>query len=203
MRLPICLASVAAFASMAVAGDLAISAKGESMLDDALTQIEKPWAAAKGDWTACDGGVKGVERAADKHAAVVRRPLAFSDAVIEFAFRLEGAKGISFSVNQAKGHLCRLAITPDGFQARKDDGDHAGPDKAILFPAAKCPLADGKWHAAVIELVGGQMVCSIDGAVSRGTATAIAQPKANIGFTVSGQGACFKELKIWKATAKN
>lgn len=197
------LASMLALTGVTLAGDLAISTKGELMLEDALAKIDKPWTANKGDWAPCDGGVKGVERASDKHAAVIRRPLAFTDAVIEFSFRLDGAKGISFSVNAAKGHLCRLSISPESFQARKDDSDHAGPDKGIPFPAAKGSLADGKWHSALIELVGEQMVCQIDGAVSRGTAPALATPKANVGFTVSGQGACFKDLKVWKAVPKN
>jgi hypothetical protein len=202
MKILTSFAVVAALSGTAFAGELMVSTKGDTLLEDALSKLNKPWSAAKGEWIPCDSGIKGSERAADKHGAVIRRPLAFKDAVIEFSFRLDGAKGISLSINDAKGHLCRLGISKDSFQARKDDSDHEGPDKGLAFPAVKLPLGDGRWHTAVVELVGEQMVCSIDGKVSRGSHAVIAGPKANLGLTVAGQSACFKDLKVWAAAPK-
>ena len=197
------LLTVAFTTGISFADDLAISTKGDLLLEDSLAEVGKPWRTAKGEWEPTEGGVLGSEIEADKHGAVMRHPLAFKDVVIEFSFKLDGARGISLSINDAKGHVCRLSITKAGFQARKDDHDHDGPDKAVPFEQVKHSLDDGKWHTAVVELVGGDMVCTIDGKISRGSDALIATDKANLGFTVAGQSAGFKDLKAWAAKAKN
>lgn len=184
------------------ANDLAIAKKGDVLLKDPLATVGEKWRVAKGEWIPADGGVKGSEREADKHGAVMRNPITFKDVVVEFSFKLDGAKGISFSVNDAKEHVCRLSINKAGFQARKDDHDHDGPDKAEVFNKVNLKLDDGKWHTAVVELVGESMVCTIDGKVSRGSHALIATEKTKPGFTVGGQSAFFKDLTIWSATAK-
>jgi hypothetical protein len=198
----LCLVGCFAALPAVAAEDLAVAAKGELLFESSLAELGSPWRKAKGEWTPADGGVKGAELPADQHGAVLRYPLAYRDAVIEFSFRLDGAKGISLSVNDAKEHVCRLSINAKGFQARKDDHDHDGPDKAVPFERVAVKLDDGQWHRAVIELVGEEMVCTIDGKVSRGAHALIATDKANFGFTVAGQSAGFKDLKVWAARPK-
>jgi len=186
----------------AVADDLAVATKAELLFESSLAEVGPPWRKGKGEWVPAEGGIKGSELPADQHGAVLRYPLAYRDTVIEFSFRLDGAKAISLSVNDAKEHVCRLSINAQGFQARKDDHDHDGPDKAVPFDRVALKLDDGQWHRATVELVGEQMVCTIDGKVSRGAHPLIATEKANLGFTVAGQSAGFKDLKVWAAKAK-
>ncbi|MCP5540536.1 MAG: hypothetical protein H7A52_10405 [Akkermansiaceae bacterium] len=189
-------------ASLRAEDRLAIAKKGDLLLEDSLQEVGKTWRAAKGEWKAGGDGVQGSELAADNHGAVMRHPLKFKDAVIAFSFKLDGAKGISLSVNDAKEHVCRVTINKAGFRAQRDDHDHEGPDKAVPFEAVKAKLDDGDWHTAVVEIVGESMVCTIDGKVSEGADALIATEKANLGFTVGGQSASFKDLKVWAATAK-
>lgn len=198
---PLCLVACSV-ALPSLADELVVAAKGELLFESTLAELGSPWRLAKGEWTPADSGVKGAEIPADKHGAVLRYPLVYRDAVIEFSFRLDGAKGISLSVNDAKEHVCRLSINANGFQARKDDHDHDGPDKAVPFERVALKLDDGQWHRAVVELVGETMVCTIDGKASRGTDPLIATEKANLGFTVAGQSAGFKDLKVWAAGPK-
>jgi hypothetical protein len=203
MRPLIWLLACGAIPALMLGGELAIATKGELVLEESLAELSSSWRAGKGEWMACESGaIRGGELPSDRHVAVIRRGLEIADAVIEFSFRLEGAKGISLSINDAGGHLCRVTINKGGFQARKDDGDHDGPDRAVLFEPVRHSLAEGEWHTATVELVGKQMVCTIGGQVSRGVHSALASRKANLGFTVAGQSACFKDLKVWAAEPK-
>jgi len=181
---------------------------GTVLLEDNLSTLSKHWKAAKGTWTIVDGALHGVELPTNKHPATFRQALPFEDAVISFEFKLEGAKQISFSINDATGHLARVVIQPLGFQARKDDHDHEGSDKAVMFNKVKTPIVAGQWYSMVIELQGQEMLARLVGAadeapaqmkVSLGTQQMLAGPKANIGLTVSGAGASFRNLRVSKA----
>ncbi|MBI5774054.1 MAG: hypothetical protein HZA89_09970 [Verrucomicrobia bacterium] len=159
------------------------------------------WRLRPGKWEFADGAMKGTELKEDAHGAVARFPFKFKEAVIQYDVRLDGCKQTTFSVNDAKDHVCRVLINKDGFKAQKDDNDHAGPDKAKVFNNVALPLAPGTWHTVLIEIKGGEMVATMDGKSSVGTDPLIATDKANFGFTVSGDGASFRNLRVWEATA--
>ena len=78
------------------------------------------WKAQKGEWRIVEGRLEGTEVAADKHAAVVRRDVRFRDGVVRYAVRLDGAKTAHLSINGAGGHICRLILTPQSAELRKD-----------------------------------------------------------------------------------
>lgn len=179
-----------------------MTVRGKLLFQDALdTAPGRAWNVAKGDWKAEDGALTGSEKESDHHGAVMRHAVPFRDAVIQYAFRLDGARATSLSINKARGHLCRVLITPAGFQVRKDDADHAGPDRAILLQAVKVPIEAGAWHTLVLELRGDEMLASLDGRhVGYGRAEALAVDKANLGLTVAGASASFKDLSVWEAT---
>ncbi len=178
-----------------------LTERGKILFSDDLQESPgEGWKASKGKWEAVDGTLRGAEVAADKHGAVNRRTLAFGDAVLQFSFRLDGAKGISLSINKAKGHQCRVSINPAGFTVQKDDSDHEGPDTRVLLQKVTTPIKPGEWHTLVIELLGQEMLASLDGEkVGFGAHAVIAEPKANLGFTVAGQTASFKNLRVWEA----
>lgn len=159
------------------------------------------WRLRPGQWEFDGGAMKGTELAADMHGAVARFPFAFKDAVIQYDVRLEACKQTTFSVNDAKEHVCRVLINKDGFKAQKDDHDHTGPDKAKVFNTVALPLQPGTWHTVVVEIKGDEMVATIDGKSSSGSDPLIATDKANFGFTVSGDGASFRNLRVWEAKA--
>ncbi|MEI9897940.1 MAG: hypothetical protein WDN28_29800 [Chthoniobacter sp.] len=93
-----------------------------------------------------------------------------------------------------------MLIRPTGFTVQKDDHDHDGPDKAVVFQNVTTPIKAGEWHTLVIELLGKEMLASLDGdKVGFGAHDVIAQEKDNFGFTVSGQSAAFKNLRVWEA----
>jgi hypothetical protein len=168
--------------------------------DDLSAPPSAEWRAAKGKWTVVDGAWHGEEVPSDNHGGVVRHEMKFQDAIFQYAFKLEGTKTTTFSINSAKGHLCRVLLRPNGFTVQKDDSDHDGPDKAVVFKTIDTPIKAGEWHTLVVELFGKEMLASLDGdKVGFGSHDVIAGEKANFGFTVSGQSVALKNLRVWEA----
>lgn len=159
------------------------------------------WRLRPGKWEFADGAMKGTELKEDAHGAVARFPLTYKDVVVQYDVRLDACKQTTFSVNNAKEHVCRVLISKDGFKAQKDDSDHAGPDKAKVFNNVAMPITPGTWHTVLIEIKGEEMVATIDGKSSTGSDRLIGVEKANFGFTVSGDGASFRNLRVWEAQA--
>jgi hypothetical protein len=175
--------------------------------------LPSAWKPGKGTWVTQGGVLRGTELAADEHGAVVRRSVNFKDAIITFSFRLNEARTISLSINDAKGHVCRLIVDPAGFTLRKDINDkRGGTDKAITFARVPMKFAKDVWHTAILELNGPDLVAQIDGAekVALGTHAFLDRPKSNFGLTVAGGPAEFREISIveakrrddWAATKK-
>lgn len=180
-----------------------LAERGKEVFSEAFDkQPDKTvWRPAKGKWEIVDGAMKAAELKEDNHGAVARHVMAFKDAVFQFEFKLDGCRTISFSVNDAKEHVCRVVINKAGFLTQKDDHDHDGPDKAVQFDRKTIKLDDGQWHTAVVEIVGETILASIDGKeASFGSHELIGTPKANFGLTVGGESAWFKNVKAWEAT---
>jgi hypothetical protein len=177
-----------------------LAERGKLLVSDDLAKMGPQWRVAKGQWEPADGGVQVAEIPADKHGAVARQNLKFDDAIIQYSFKLDGAKGTSLSINTAKAHLCRVLVGPTGMVVRKDDKDKAGPDQAVVLGQVQEKLAPGEWHTLVVEIRGPEMLASLDGQqIAFGQHEAIAATKANFGLTVAGQSASFKDLRVWEA----
>lgn len=179
--------------------------RGKLLLSE---DFDKPlgsaWKAAKGKWEVAAGAMKGEELPADMHGAVIRTNLKLRNVVVQYSFKLDGAKMTTFSINDAKGHNSRVLVNAESFTARKDDHDHAGPDQAVVLQAVKTPISTGEWHTLVIEIQGREFLARLDGKqVAYGSHEQIDVEKTNIGLTVAGASASFKDLRIWEATAKS
>lgn len=171
--------------------------------DDFDNPLGKAWRTAKGKWEVAGGVIQGSELKSDMHGAVTRHAMTLHDAVIQYSFKLDGARATTFSINDAKGHCCRVLINRAGFSVRKDDHDHDGPDRAVNLQTVKTPLQDGQWHTLVIELHGPELLARLDGnQVGYGSYEAIDVDKTNFGLTVGGESASFKNLRVWDATVK-
>src|SRR5262245_8374632 len=177
--------------------------RGKSLIGDDFSKgLGDGWKAGKGKWENVDGVLKGVEVKDDMHAAVVRRPLPFHNAVIQYSFKLDGAKVTTFSINGAKGHICRVIVQPNGVTVQKDDQDGKdGPDKAMKLDTCPVDVKPGEWHSLVIEIQGKEMLARLDDKhVAFGANDTIDADKTNIGLTVGGESVSFKDLKVWEAT---
>ncbi len=159
-----------------------------------------PWRFAKGRWELVDGVLRGAELAADKHGAVARLPNQLSDFVLEYEFKLEGARTTSLSINALKDHMARILITPKSVTIQRDDNDHAGPDKAVVFARFPAEIQSGVWHKVRLEMVGKTMLGRVDAWTAWGESDLFATPKAAPGFTVAGESVDFRNLVIREAS---
>jgi hypothetical protein len=178
-----------------------MTVRGKVLFRDDLAQpLAGGWVAAKGNWKVVQGAIQGTERPADYHAAAARHPLKFRNAVIQYSFKLDGAKATSLSLNDAKGHVCRVVITAQELSVRKDDHDKTGPDKAAVLKTHKVALEPGRWHTLLVEVQGPEMLARIDDdTVALGSHQALDVEKSNFGLIVSGASVSFKNLVIWEA----
>lgn len=185
--------------SLGIAAEPELAVKGKSLFAADFKTLPETWKAAKGGWAIKDGALVGVEKPEDKHAAAIRAALLFQDAVMTFEYKFVGGKALSFSINDDKEHVARLMITPNDFQARKDDHDHGGPDKPSLFQKAELK-SGSEWQKVTIALVGNEMWARVGDKVSFGSDDLFKVKKANIGLTVNGEGVAFRNLEIFEAT---
>ena len=143
--------------------------------------------------------MKGTQLDADHRSAHVACVFPFKDAIIQFDVRLDGCRQVHFRVQDAiPEHICRVVINHDGFSARKDDHDHAGPDEDVPFGKVALPIRDGEWKTVLIESKGREMVTTIDGRSITGAHPLIAADKQFFDFTVTGESASFRNLRVWE-----
>lgn len=180
-------------------GEAILAKAGALVFHESFNSSTEGWSMPHGDWTTSEDGLSGTERAADDHAAVMKKALTLKDVVIEFDVMLGETKSAMFGIDDAKDHVCRVTLTPSSFQARKDDNDHEGPDQAKPFNMVDETFATDEWHTVRIELLGQEMVATTGDHVSLGSDPLLATDKAKWGFVVSGPTAKFRDLTIWEA----
>ena len=169
----------------------------ESKLDEAPGA---PWKSAKGKWELASGAMRGSELVADKHGAVTRLPNKLQDFVMEYEFKFEGAKGTSLSINAVKDHMARINISPKSITIQRDDNDHEGPDKAVVFARFAADLQPGVWHKVRLEMVGDMLYGQVDDLKAWGASDLFKQPKLAPGFTVAGESVDFRNVVLREAT---
>jgi hypothetical protein len=167
--------------------------------EDFTRPVSKDWKQGKGKWEIVDGVLRGSEVASDMHGAVMRYPLAFDSIVIQYSFRLDGAKQTTLSINAAKGHISRVLVRPNGLSVKKD-ADKKKKDGGVVLGQVDTPISPGAWHTLVVELQGKEMLANLDNNkhIAYGSHEGIDRQKANFGFTVAGASASFKDLRVWE-----
>lgn len=179
--------------------------RGKLLVSDdfAGNALASEWRAAKGKWEVADGSARGAELKEDMHAAVIRRKVEFHDAVFQFSFRLGGAKATSLSLNDNKGHVCRVVINPSGFTVVKDKSNKTSTDKSAQLDIQRVTITPETWHTMIVEVSGQRMLARLDnGATAYGEHAGIDVDKNDIGFTVGGQSTSFRNLRVWAAMPK-
>jgi hypothetical protein len=201
-----------------------IGNKQEQLFADEFERADLgEWTAAIPTFTIQNGVLRGEQTRPD-HGAVghVKRPM--KDVIVEFKFRLEGSSTFNavFDDKNYKGshagHICRVTFSGkqillgddkegimrnDLFEMRKDPARKAEVAKQVAPRSASFPatIEQGKWHHALIELVGDRMRVSLDGQpVGLLQSPGLAHPTKNsFHFTVPGPGVLFDSVGIWKA----
>ena len=161
-----------------------------------------------GRWAVEEGVFTGKESAEVHHPATASYGFPFKDVVIQCEVRmnnvpLAGRKYRSLSVRttDTKDYVCSILLNEGGMRIQKDDNDHDGPDKAVPLGAIKTPLKLDAWHTVVFEILGDEMVGTVDGHSLTGRHPLIASDKHSIMFVMGVEGSV-RNLKAWEALPK-
>lgn len=175
--------------------------RGKLLFADDLGQPPgTEWKTGKGQWEVVDGAVRATELKADMHAAVIRHAMPFQDVVIQYSFKLDGGRQTTLSINDARGHCCRVVLNASGLTVQKDSHDKNVADKSAVLERRAAALKPGEWHTVVVEIRGKEMLARVDeGPVAFGEHDAIDVKKSNFGLTVGGGSVSFKNLRVWEA----
>jgi hypothetical protein len=195
----------AALVTVAGAADtdakLLMTERGKALFTDDLNQpLGEKWKTAKGDWKITEGVLSGTERKDDMHNAAARHPVSFEDGIVQVSFRLDGAKAFHLSINDATGHVGRVSIDEKGFSLRKDKHDKNSTDAGMLIERRKLDIEKGKWYVLSLEMCGDEWVARVGNETALGSNMQFKGKKANLGLIVTGDGASFKDLRVWEAT---
>ena len=170
---------------------------GELLLDDSFENgaFSKDWFRITGKFDVFGGQLKCAELPADMHHSELstgsKGPLKAQDFVIQFSFKLDGAKMLGVGLENPKGHVARAMATPDGFEIVKWGGKK---------DSRKFAFAPATWHHAMIEIHGAEMVAQFDDQPAlyledEGLKT----EKPRLVLINYGQFAWFDDVKVWKA----
>ncbi|MBI5684760.1 MAG: hypothetical protein HZC54_06740 [Verrucomicrobia bacterium] len=201
--------------------------------DFARAAMPPKWRLGKGFWNVQNGVVVAAENPEDHHGAYAYAEPRFpyKDIVAEFAFKFDGSTGCHLMMEDSNykeahaGHIIRATITPtsanladskfggmknDIYEKMKDSSTSAEEKKRIQdsikdkSATFKIALDAGQWHQARVEVVGDEMLISIDSQpVGYLKSEGVNHPTKNmIGFTVANKTMQLDNLKVWEATVR-
>lgn len=198
--------------------------------DFSRPEMTPKWKVGKGFFSVKDSVVSIAENPDDHHGAYayISPGFPYKDIVAEFALKLDGGRTCSLMINDRNykeshaGHIVKVTIAPgkvnladwkygamknDIYEKMKDPNTSADEKKKIRA-SIKDKSADFKtdvdasdWHDVRVEIVGDEMLASIDGKPvgylkSEGVNHA---GKNAIGFEVGGKSVLVKDVKVWEA----
>jgi hypothetical protein len=196
------LAASNCFADKAAELKPILAKPGKVMAEDAFsaTALGNGWNVAKGEWQINDSSLVGKEKASDKHAAVLMLGKPNHNSIIQFSFKLDGAKGVSLSYNHAKGHLFRIGISETGFVINKDKDKKDEKSKAEVLGKGAGKFETGKWYTMMVEVQGDKVSVQTDNGVkATGSHKALDVDKTGYRFVARGSTLALDDIKVWEA----
>ncbi len=170
---------------------------GELLLEDSFTNgaHSKDWFRITGKFDVSGGQLKCAELPSDMHHSELSTgptgPLKANDFVIQFSFKLDGARMLGIGLENPKGHVARAMATPDGFEIMKWKGHK---------DVREFKFKRGTWHNALVEIHGSEMVAQFDDQPplyfeDKG----LIVDKPRLVLINYGRHAWFDDIKVWKA----
>jgi hypothetical protein len=200
--------------------------------DFSRPDLKPKWRVGKGAWSVKDGVVSANELPEDHHGAYayINPNVEYKDIVAEYSFKMGGATKLHLMMEDSKykgahaGLIIRASVWQKFIELvdmkngsmknehyeKLNDPKTTPEEKKALQAKLKSTIAAFKvtvdpntWHKARVEVVGDEMLMSIDGTpVAYFKAEGIDHPAKNmIGFTVGGTGGQIKDFKVWQATS--
>lgn len=161
-----------------------------------------------GKWEIADDAFTGRETAEVHHPATASYGFPFKNVIIQCEVRMNNVplagrkfRSLSIRTTDTKDYVCSILLNEGGMRIQKDDNDHDGPDKAVPLGALKTPLKLDQWHTVVFEILGDEMVGTVNGQSLTGRHPLIASDKHSVMFVMGVEGSV-RNLKAWEALPK-
>jgi co-chaperonin GroES (HSP10) len=174
---------------------------GKLVAEDAFSasSLAKVWSVGKGDWQVSDGQLAGKEKATDNHAAVLMLGKPNHNSIIQFSFKLDGAKGVSLSYNHAKGHLFRIGISESGLVINKDKDKKDEKSKGAVLGKGTGKFETGKWYTMMVEVQGDKVSVQTDNGIkAAGSHKELDVDKTGYRFVARGSTLALDDIKVWE-----
>ncbi len=186
--------------------------------------LGKSWPHHYSDSMVADGKLIAKQTPGASHGAVLETLVDFQDVLIRFDFTFDGSTSFNVPIDDKKhkgshaGHICRLSFSPtslllgddkegimrnDLFEARRSDdpAKKSAAEEELKGRSVRLPFSfkKGETHAVTLEILGDEMVVSINGkpagylkspGLAHGT-------KTDFGFTVNGQSVIIDDVEVW------
>lgn len=167
------------------------------------------WRDGLGDWKTVDGAAYAIQEAPSEkrpngHEAVCEYVTDMGDFVLTAEFKMNESPQVAFvfrDTNQPNLHQGRVMIKPDAFWIQKMSGISKETRREEL-KRIKHDVALEKWHKITIEVCGDRMRATLDGQEIEAAHERFLEHKGRIGFVARGEGALFRNVAIWEASAK-
>ena len=166
-------------------------------------------AGRSGSWEVKEGVFQGVEKPGANHPATASFGIRYQNAVIQCEVRMEnapeeGRKYRSFFVKatDASGYVCALFGSPGGVNALAYDAEKIDPanKQRAKQPQVSAPVkvALDEWHTVVLEILGTELVATLDGKSVTLSSPLVGAEKHSVMFGVGTQ-ASFRNFRMWEA----
>ncbi|HBE01565.1 MAG: hypothetical protein A2096_03465 [Spirochaetes bacterium GWF1_41_5] len=173
-------------------------APGQTIIDESFSKTidTNRWHVSKGAWKIEKGALRGEELAADHHAGSIKLPFVYTNAIIQFSFRLEKDSGFSISLNDPDGHNSRLTINNESMLVKKDADKKDPASFSAVLAECQAAFEPGKWYDMTIEVSGKAFIAKSAGKeFAAGFHNGIDTMKSDLALPVTGV-VYFDNIKI-------
>ncbi len=169
---------------------------GKIVLNAPLDHLpEKPWAVARGDWTARDGAVWGVQKKDDQQGATLRVPLAMTNGTLQGELCFRGANRCSLRIETAdrKGSF-RIEVSRSHVGITKNPAKDEAADQTEPLARKPLQLEAGEWYPLRITFHGNEANAEIAGVTIKGTHAVLGEAKGALNMLVFGDTLGFRKI---------
>lgn len=177
--------------------------RGPVLLRDPVTteSFASTWRVHAGEWTIDGDAVRSAEKAGQTHHPQAGHQMKLRGAVVQYRFRLDGAKWMGFSFT-AKEHVLRVMVGPNHFEILRMSGI-GKTTKGERLDRMPMTWEPGRWYTLLIEYAGTEVLAQIDNQwVLYGSAPSLDTDISQVLLLNSGSKAWFDDLTIWQPQPK-
>ena len=174
--------------------------EGEVVLDESLDTLPaEPWAALRGEWTARDKAVWGLQKRGDQQPATLRGSLPITDGALQYDIQFGSADRHSLRIHTVGNrHSFRIVVAPSSIEIAKNPSVGEGRDQTVALARERLQLKRGQWYTLRVTLRGNEAVALIGGVTAKASHPVLGEPKEQLNLLVFEGDAAFRNLTAVK-----